>query len=236
MDSLSLGSYMLKHSLDMHEGEKLHASRFGVKILKYTRTSFERQILESVKLQENSGHNLLNSKAEYNRCAIPRLTTKIGEKLYEKWAKEEKNEKEKDDIIEEKIRNLRRERNRRRRNNPEENRENEPPPPAKRRRKDEGEKQRKKTELEKWMVVEPPQKDKNKKSPSSTEREEENFPEGRKDEEKEEKALSVGERITYISGTIVDAEKEKEEQAPENTLGESVPQELELWVMVEPQN
>ena len=61
--------------------------------------------------------------------------------------------------------------------------------------------------------------------PSSTE-EEENLPEGWTDEEreaKEEKAIPVGERILYISGTIVDAEKEKEEQTPENNLGESVP-------------
>ena len=45
----------------------------------------------------------------------------------------------------------------------------------------------------------------------------------------------MGERITYSLGPIVNAEKGKEEQTPENIFGESVPQELELWLMVEPQ-
>ena len=116
MDSLSSGSYMLKHCIDRHEGEAPDAKKFGVKVLKFTKTSFERQILESVKLEENIGHNLLNSKSEYNRCAIPRLTTKIGEKMYQKWEKNEKEEKIKEVELEEKIRNLQKERNRGRRN------------------------------------------------------------------------------------------------------------------------
>ena len=222
VDSLHSGSYMLKHNIDMHEGEELDTTRFGVKVLKFTRTSFERQILESVKLQENTNHFLLNSKSEYNRCAIPRLTTKIGEKIFDRLKSEEIAEKIKEGVLEEKIRNLRKLRNRERRRAEDKGRESrgekeDHHPPTKK---------RKKNELEKWMVVETPQKTS------------ENIPEGWKDEEKkeEENAITVGERISCISGTIVDAEKEKEEQAPENTLGESVPQELELWVMVEPQN
>ena len=74
-------------------------------------------------------------------------------------------------------------------------------------------------ELELWMMVEPQNKNKNDKSPSSTEGEEINLLEGRKDKEK---AINVGERITNMSGTTVEAEKEKEEQTPENILGESV--------------
>ena len=63
MDSLSSGSYMLKHCIDRHEGEAPNAKKLGVKLLKYTKTSFERQIL-----QENIGHNLLNSKSEKQVC------------------------------------------------------------------------------------------------------------------------------------------------------------------------
>ena len=37
MDSISSGSYMLKHSLDMHEEDKLETNRFGVRVLKFTK-------------------------------------------------------------------------------------------------------------------------------------------------------------------------------------------------------
>ena len=36
----------------------------------------------------------MNNKAERNRCLIPRLSTKLGEKDLEKWMKEDKIEKE----------------------------------------------------------------------------------------------------------------------------------------------
>ena len=110
-NTLNKNSYMLKHTIEKHEGEELEQGRFGIKILKATRSAFERQILESVLLQENVDHFLLNSKAEYNRCAIPRLTTKIGERLYERWQEDGREEKKKEAILEEKIRNLRRKRN-----------------------------------------------------------------------------------------------------------------------------
>ena len=90
---------------------------FGISVLKYTRSSFERQILESCLIQENRHHHLLNSKAEYNRCAVPRLTTKIGEKDYEKYEKNIEEERKKEEILEGKIRQLRKERNRERKGN-----------------------------------------------------------------------------------------------------------------------
>ena len=77
--TLNTNSYMLKHWLDSHDEEEMLEGDFRIKVLKFTQTSFERQILESVLLQENVKHNLLNSKSEYNRCAIPRLTSKLGE-------------------------------------------------------------------------------------------------------------------------------------------------------------
>ena len=53
---------------------------------------------------------MLNSKSEYNRCAIPRLTSKLGEHQYRRW-----EEKRKEEILEIKIRKLKKKRNRRRR-------------------------------------------------------------------------------------------------------------------------
>ena len=46
----------------------------------------------------------MNNKAEYNRCALPRLTAKLGEKELNKWRAEDREEMEKEATIEEKIR------------------------------------------------------------------------------------------------------------------------------------
>ena len=70
----------------------------------------------SITIQKEREHHLLNSRAEYNRCAVPRLTTKIGEKDYKKWERKNEEEREKEEILEEKIRTLRKNRNKERRN------------------------------------------------------------------------------------------------------------------------
>ena len=45
----------------------------------------ERQVLESVKIQEEKQmHFILYSKAEYSRCTLPRLTAKMGDADYDK--------------------------------------------------------------------------------------------------------------------------------------------------------
>ena len=59
--------------------------------------------------------NLLNSKSEYNQCAIPRLTSKQGENQYRKWEEDEREEKKKEELLEIKIRKLRKDRNKKRR-------------------------------------------------------------------------------------------------------------------------
>jgi hypothetical protein len=82
-----------------------------VKVVKTTKSIFERQILESVIIQQERHHNLLNRHAEYNRCDVPRLTTKIGDSHYKKWEEETEKEKEKEEELEEKIRKMRKERN-----------------------------------------------------------------------------------------------------------------------------
>ena len=56
----------------------------------------------------------MNNKCEYNRCALPRLTAKLGEKDLEKWRKEDRMEMELEATIEEKIRVRKKERSKRR--------------------------------------------------------------------------------------------------------------------------
>ena len=92
--------------LDMHKLEMEHDREnvFGIKILKYTKNSIERQILKSVLIQENKHHHIINSKTEYNRCAVPRLTSKLGKNIFKRWEEEKKEEKRRE--IQEKIRML----------------------------------------------------------------------------------------------------------------------------------
>ena len=58
---------------------------------------------------------LLNSKSEYNRCAIPRLTTVLGEKEHKEERKLEDEEKKKEESVVWKIRQLKKAHNKERR-------------------------------------------------------------------------------------------------------------------------
>ena len=74
----------------------------------------------------------MNSKAEYNRSALPRLTAKLGERDLDKWREEDRKESEKEATIEEKIRMRKKERSKKR---AEAGRRMEKCQPAKKRRK-----------------------------------------------------------------------------------------------------
>ena len=105
--SLNIRSRMLKHAVDRHEGTNPENIEFRMKVLQYHKTAYERQVSESIKIRNNSKHHILNSKGEYNRCALPRLGLKIGTKEYTKAREEENKDEEKEKNIEEKIRMLR---------------------------------------------------------------------------------------------------------------------------------
>ena len=103
---------MLKHIVGEHPGMDLSEVEFGMRVLKYTQSSFERQIRESVVIQvERQKHELLNSRSEYNRCSLPRLCTQVGDGQYKQYGKEIEAEKKLEENIENKVRQLRKERN-----------------------------------------------------------------------------------------------------------------------------
>ena len=78
-------SHLLKHVVNYHQGVPMDKIIFGMRVVQYTRTALERQVLESVLIQEEGKrHIIMNSKSEYSRCSIPRLTTKLGDKEYRK--------------------------------------------------------------------------------------------------------------------------------------------------------
>ena len=88
-------SHMLRHLLEVHEEDEEDWPRikFGMRIMKSTQSAFERQIMESVEIQKaRKTSKIMNAKFEYNRCALPRLTAKLGEQDLEKWRKEDREE------------------------------------------------------------------------------------------------------------------------------------------------
>ena len=103
---------MLKHIVATHENEDMNTIKFKMKIVGHTRTSFERQIKESVLIQhKRKNHHLLNSRSEYNRCSLPRLCTQVGDGEYKKYNKELELEKQEEEKLENKIRELRKVKN-----------------------------------------------------------------------------------------------------------------------------
>ena len=78
-------SHLLKHVAQHHQGIPMEKIKFGMRVRKFARSALERQVLESVLIQEERrAHLIMNSRSEYNRCSLPRLTTRIGTKEYDK--------------------------------------------------------------------------------------------------------------------------------------------------------
>ena len=83
-----------------------------------------------MEIQENRHHHLLNSRSEYNRCAVPRLMCKLGDNAFKKYEKEIQKDLDKEEEQISKIRQLAKTRNR--------NRNKLAAPPPKRRKLDMG--------------------------------------------------------------------------------------------------
>ena len=74
-----------------------------MRIRSTARTAFWCQVGKSVLIQqENQKYRILNSRSEYNRCALPRLSEKLGKILG--LEKEIQEEKKKEEELERKIR------------------------------------------------------------------------------------------------------------------------------------
>ena len=82
-NQLNINSHMLRHIILDHEGEEIMTIKFGIRAIQHCRSSFERQIREACKIQEErKKHKIINSKSEYNRSAVPRIITKLGDREY----------------------------------------------------------------------------------------------------------------------------------------------------------
>ena len=93
LEKMEEDNHMMKHMANYHQDKEIGEVNFGIRVVKFTQSALERQILESVKIQEErKKHLIMNSKAEYSRCTIPRLTTKMGDKEYDENRQKEKRE------------------------------------------------------------------------------------------------------------------------------------------------
>ena len=111
---LSSSSHMLRHMVQEHHMVDMVDVRWGMFILDFKRSAFERQISEAVTIQQVASEKpVLNSRSEWNQSALPCLVTRLGNKEDElkQIEKELKEEKRIDDEIEEKIRTLRKAKN-----------------------------------------------------------------------------------------------------------------------------
>ena len=103
---MSSGSHMLKHCLDKHRDARPEDVIFRMKVLCFKRSAYERQVHESVLIQQNRMHHLLNSKSEFNRCSLPRLTVKLGDREMSELAEKMKIEQRKEDQLEKEIKEM----------------------------------------------------------------------------------------------------------------------------------
>ena len=61
-------------------------------------------------IQNKRDHHIMNSRSKFNRCAIARLVTKVGDKELKKWRYKDKEMQDTEEKIEEQIRLLKKER------------------------------------------------------------------------------------------------------------------------------
>ena len=83
MKKRSEESHQVKHWLSSHE-DLLAPQKFSFKIVRTFKDPLTRQISEAVRI-DLKGEGILNSKAEYSRCRIPRLRVDM-----EEWQEKQK--------------------------------------------------------------------------------------------------------------------------------------------------
>ena len=88
-------SHMMKHYLLRHKDLRKEDVKFAMRVRKKFRSALERQVGEAITIDRvrRSGQELLNSKSEYNRCSLPRISTKSHRDAVQE--EEEENEEEK---------------------------------------------------------------------------------------------------------------------------------------------
>ena len=82
-------SHMRTHWDEFHPGRK---TEFKFRILRQCRSSFERELSEAIMIKTARDGLLLNNKEEFNRCVIPELTMRKGNKVVDDVEVEKKEQ------------------------------------------------------------------------------------------------------------------------------------------------
>ena len=102
-------SHMEKHAQTEHPGEG--KPPFAMKIVKTHFSAFSRQIHEAVRIRSRAAV-ALNSKGQYNRCQLPRLTVEMGDRkveeegekkdvlFHQEWKDRQKNKSKRKNVAE----------------------------------------------------------------------------------------------------------------------------------------
>ena len=123
--NLSEKSHLLKHYILEHQKEiKMQDLKFGMRVREVFNTAIERQVGEAVAIsvEQRKGRKLMNSKGEYNRCVVPRISTKSKKDVFDEKLEEDAEER----IFQEKMKELRKEKRIRKLEKLKEKEENQP--------------------------------------------------------------------------------------------------------------
>ena len=80
---------MRTHWEEFHQGNR---TEFKFKILRQCRSSFEQELSEAILIKTARDGHLLNNKEEFNRCIIPELTMRKGNKVVDDVEEEKKEQ------------------------------------------------------------------------------------------------------------------------------------------------
>ena len=72
-------SHMWKHVTAEHADVDKEKVVFSMKVMKNHRSALQRQVHEAILIELHEGEPVMNSKGEYNRCTLPRLSVMFGE-------------------------------------------------------------------------------------------------------------------------------------------------------------
>ena len=76
MATLNKKSHMLKHVIMNHPGEDMGNVKFGMKVLKFCQTSFERQVLEAVTIQKERNNVYMRKRGSTSNKGKPTVLRK----------------------------------------------------------------------------------------------------------------------------------------------------------------
>ena len=72
-------SHMWKHVSTEHAEAEKEKVIFSMKVMKNHKSALQRQVHEAILIELHEGEPVMNSKGEYNRCTLPRLSVMFGE-------------------------------------------------------------------------------------------------------------------------------------------------------------